>query len=486
MDVLLPVPTTLINRSLREGCFPTCYKEAVVRPLIKKPSADPEECTSFRPVSNLAFVSKILEKVVASQLKWHLCENDLEETLQSAYRQNHSCETALLKVHNDITRAVADNKVVALVLLDMSAAFDTVDHTKMLSILHQLGICSTALDWIASYLADRQQRVLIGDSRSDPQPLNCGVPQGSVLGPLLFTIYTSSLSKIIRQHLQGFHFYADDIQLYVEATPDELPSAIHTLETCIVSVRSWLCSHQLMLNSSKTEFMLISSKRISHNLNDIHLHVGEHSIHSVERVKNLGVTMDHHATMKQHVSSVCRAAFAQLRAINRIKRCLDFQSLEIIMHAFVSFRLDYCNSVLAGINQHLITRLQRVQNAAARVLTGTPKRDHISPVLHSLHWLPIPARIQYKIAIMVFKCIHGTAPQYLQELLQLYAQERELRSNARTLLVIPLCHSSRTANQAFSVIGPTLWNSLPSHVQSSPSLTSFKSSLKTHLFLLHY
>ena len=409
----------------------------------------------------------------------------LQEPLQSAYRQHHSCETAILKVHDDIIRALDDNKIVALVLLDMSSAFDTVNHEYLLATLHHLGIRDIALRWFETYLSDRTQSVLVNSSRSESEPVSCGVPQGSVLGPLLFTVYTLGLGRIIRRHHIDFHLYADDSQVYIASTPEELPSAIKTIEDCLVDIRNWLCSHRLKLNESKTEFLLISSRSTAPQLINKHLSIGGHDIEPAKTVRNLGVVMDSNAVMEDHVKRLCCTAYGQLRAIHRIKNCVDAQTLEVIIHAFISSRLDFSNGVLSGITQRLLQKVQHVQNAAARILTKQPMHAHITPILQSLHWLPVASRVQYKILIIVHKCLYGDAPVYLRNMLQWYTPGRSLRSRNSNKLVIPMCNHVRS-KQAFSVAGPTLWNSIPSDLQNESNFISFKSKLKTYLFATHF
>jgi hypothetical protein len=279
LDDLIPTITNIVNRSLHEGQFPNPFKTAVVNPILKKANADPEVLSNYRPVSNVAFISKILEKVVATQLRRHLQRNELEEPLQSAYRPQHSCETAILRVHNDIIRSLDERKVVLLVLLDMSAAFDTLNHhISLLRTLKRLGVTGLALQWFSSYLQDRSQSVRIRSSTSEPQPLRWGVPQGSVLGPLLFTIYSAGLGAVIRHHLMNYHFYADDSQIYISTHPDQLQGALTALEDCLASVRNWLCGHQLKLNETKTEVLLISSKHNATKWQDVTVKIGDSSI----------------------------------------------------------------------------------------------------------------------------------------------------------------------------------------------------------------
>ena len=206
--------------SLESGVVPGCFKKALVRPLLKKPSLDADCLKNYRPVSNLSFISKQTERVVAARLNEHMSQFELFEPLQSAYKARHSSETALIHVQNNILRAMDQGKVGILLLLDMSAAFETVDHRTLLDRLHaEIGIVGTALDWFESYLVDRHQVVPIRDEHSDSCLLHYGVPQGSVLGPQLFTVYTSPLGRIIRAHGLDYHLFADDSQLYVFVKP---------------------------------------------------------------------------------------------------------------------------------------------------------------------------------------------------------------------------------------------------------------------------
>ena len=280
--------------------------------------------------------------------------------------------------------------------------------------------------------------------------------------------------------------YADDTQLYVSARPDQLGTVITQLEKCLSQVQAWMCGHHLKMNESKTEFLLISSKQLAHKFNTPTLTIGDHAITPTLTARNIGVIMDSHATMEAHVNSVCKSAYQQLFNIRKLKRYLDKDSLECIVHAFVTTKLDFCNSVLCGIGSSLISKLQRVQNSAARILTGKKKFDHITPVLKSLHWLPIQQRIHFKVLVMVYKAVNNTAPTYIRELVQLRQSPRMLRSSDQLLLNIPFSRSSRACHQAFSIAGPVLWNSIPVDIRLASSLSVFKSKLKTYLFSIGY
>ena len=205
-------------------CVPTSdFKNALVIPLLKKSSLDPNVLKNYRPVTNLSFISKILEKIVFNQLVSHLNHNDLIVKFQSAYRSGHSTETALLKVANDLLCNIDSGDVAMLTMLDLSAAFDTLDHDIL---IHRLsftfGLSDNVLNWFKSYLCDRKQKIKIDNFYSDDIPISFGVPQGSVLGPLLFTMYMYPLSKLINSEKFGYHLYADDTQLYCSFKPSSL------------------------------------------------------------------------------------------------------------------------------------------------------------------------------------------------------------------------------------------------------------------------
>ena len=259
LDKLLKPITDIINASLCSGLFPDDFKHAHVNPLLKKTSLPKEDLNSYIPVSNIGFISKILEKVVASRLRSLISSNCLSNVSQSAYKEFHSTETALLKVHNDVTLNIYKGKVTALTLLDLSAAFDTIDHGilfKCLSLWY--GISGTALNWFSSYLTGRHQTIKIANCFSAALPTSCGVPQVSVLGPLLFTLYTTPLSSVIQNHNFDHHIYADDTQIKHRS--------LNQLSDCLQEIFLWMTDSKLKLNADKTEFLIIATPKQSGKL----------------------------------------------------------------------------------------------------------------------------------------------------------------------------------------------------------------------------
>ena len=267
ISVLLTPITNVVNYSLQEGSFPSCFKTAHVTPLLKKAGLDRNILKNYRPVSNLSYISKLIEKAVARQINEHIAQEGISNENQSAYRVFHSTEMALLKIQNDIAISMDKGAAVGLVLLDLSAAFDTIDHTILFNCLqHWYGIAGLVLKWVQSYLNSRKQRIKIDGHLSDAFQLPYGVPQGSVLRPLLFTLYTTPLSSVISQFNVTHHLYADDTQIYLELDSRNFDSSITELTNCLEAVQTWMGNNKLKLNPDKTEFIVIGEDQIRSSL----------------------------------------------------------------------------------------------------------------------------------------------------------------------------------------------------------------------------
>ena len=489
VDELSPIVTSIVNASLNHAIVPLSLKTALIRPLLKKSGLDKEVLKNYRPVSNLSFISKVLEKIVAKRLDDHMLDNNLYSSVQSAYRERHSTETALLKVQSDILTALDSGSGAVLLMLDLSAAFDTIDHDILLSRLNSLyGISGDALDWFKSYLSNRVQRVIIGDTVSECKSLNFGVPQGSVLGPKIYCMYTKPISDIIAGH----YCYADDTQLYIAIEHSaNLHSELLRMERCVADIRNWMRHNMLKLNDDKTELIVFASRYNQHLYSDASMMIGNTTVVCEPQVKNLGVIFDQVMSMRQHVNYTSRTARFHLRNISRIRRYIPEESCKLVVQSLVTSRLDYSNGLLYGIPKSTVSILQSVQNSAARIVTKTAPREHITPVLRELHWLPVDRRIEYKILLYAYKALNGLAPEYLCNMVELYAPDRVLRSASQNLLVVPRGKHCQYGMRTFAMAAATLWNSLnvrdrSNRIRGSPSLESFKSNLKTLLFKEHF
>ena len=240
LQKIIPIVADIVNKPLSCGAVPQCFKHDLVKPLLKKANLDPNCLSNYRPVSNLPFLSKVQECIVLKQVLQHLESHSRLEPFQSACRKCHSTETAMLRVVNDLLQASDSGHVSVLSMFDLSAAFDTIDHDILIKRLRTTFGCSgTFLDWFTSYLSFRTQSVFVGHA-STPSALKCGVPQGSVLGPLIYFVL-KSLSTVICQTGHSYHFFADDSQLHNSSTPSDFPVLVHSLKDCIEDVAEWMC-----------------------------------------------------------------------------------------------------------------------------------------------------------------------------------------------------------------------------------------------------
>ena len=298
-----------------------------------------------------------------------------------------------------------------------------------------------------------------------------------------------NLSVQSREPTNSNHIYT---QLYLSfKAGDDVneKSAIAAMEACVLDIHKWMLSDRLKLNMDKTEFLLIGIKRQLEKVNITTLRLGDMTItQSPSAVKNLGAWFDAQLNMHEHIKKTCSSSFFHIYNIRRIRKYLSRKTTESLVHAFVSSKLDFCNSLLYGLPDVHIAKLQRVQNAAARLVVGLPRFCHITPMLCDLHWLPIRYRIHFKIWLLTFKCLHGLAPKYLSGLLTVSKPSRyNLRNHMGTLLTPASVKFKVTlGDRAFKSSAPKLWNSLPLSIRNIQSLNKFKAQIKTYLFKLAF
>jgi hypothetical protein len=488
LDEVLPLVTHIANLSLAEGCFPDGLKHALVRPTLKKANLDADNLKNYRPISNLSYISKIIEKCVHEQLTHYLDYNNMFAQFQSGYRKGHSCETAITKIHNDILMQIDSKSHVVLMLLDLSAAFDTINHQTLLQRLKtDYNVDGMVLQWFASYLDKRTFAVKVNKTSSDSIFLSIGVPQGSILGPLLFILYTRDLEKIAAKYGFSIHLYADDTQIYFAFDPTRsFSNHMNRLTACFVEIKHWMSHNFLKLNGDKTEMMVLKNARSPYDRVNTFVLDGV-SITASKDAKNLGFYFDTNMSLEKHINNITRICYTNLMNLGRIgsklSRNLKIQMVHSSIHSF----LDSCNSVFGALSDTHVRKLQKIQNAAVRFifgLYGKDKRKSLTSYFKEIHFLPVRFRIRFKICTTVFKCINNLAPKYMSDMLTIRVPNRhQLRTdNDYFLLATPPKPALARTESAFCLSGPKTWNELPYELRARSEYAAFKIILKTYYF----
>ena len=473
IDDLTPHILMIVNASLAAGSLEG-LKESIITPTLKKRNLDVSKLNNYRPIANIEFLSKLTEKVVLSRLNEHMEKNSLHIPQQFGYKKGHSTEHVILEIVDEVLIGFEKGTATLVTLLDLSAAFDTVDLEKLMQILeNHIHTKGTALAWFRSFLFGRHQRVKIGSTTSNLLATKYGVPQGSVLGPVLFNIYIRDLPSFIKSFGFDTSNYADDtntrlkfsLQFQYHNITQRLPQLLKDLE-------SWMNDHFLKLNPDKTEIILFTPDRTQKLIGLMHPYTGH--IRLRNSVNLLGVNLDDTLTLEPHVNSVISSCYFHLRELGKLKHVLSSEDLLTLTHSVISSKLDYCNVILFGLNSRLIENLQKVQNAAARLIFKLPKRSSVRDEIRRLHWLRVEQRFVYKILLTVYKRFYCTCPDFLYSLLEI--------SDSETKSLECTYYNTKHGRRAFRYTAPRLWNKLPLKMRKVESLDTFKKKLKTHLF----
>ena len=472
-SVLGPHILHLVNFSISHCTFPSSWKLASVVPLLKSGSQD--DANNFRPISILPAMSKMCEKIVCIQMSRYLADHHILAPSQYAYRRCHSTEDALVDAVEWITRRVDDGHVAAVTSIDLSRAFDSVDHGVLLSKLNWYGVDPR---WFESYLAGRRQ-VVRGGSLS--LPLSHGVPQGSLVGPILFSIFTNDLPSYLPHG--RLVSYADDTQLLDSAHPDHLSILMSRQEETLLAVKSYFTSNSLKMNPSKTTLLLVGT---SHNLkktSSFHVNFSGHTLTPSPFVKMLGVTIDQTLSWEKHISTVVKKCNSILACLYKIRHHLTPEARKLLIQSLVFPHILYCLSVWGGAAACHMDRVQKVVNFGARVVTGARRRDHISPALSALGWLRMGDLVTRRDSLGVFRALcDPRAPPAVRSLFTRRAavSQRVTRATVAGELEVPPFRLSLSC-RTFSFRAASSWNRLPPAVTASRTRGEFVRRLSNAL-----
>lgn len=472
---LSPSLCQLFNASLASGTVPALYKLSVISPLYK--SGDASQASNYRPLSLLPIVSRLLEKVVHQQLTAYLTEHNLLPETQFAYRAGHSTEDALVLAVNRWRQAKHDRLTTGIALIDMSKAFDRVLHNRLIAELFSLGIHDGVLNWFSNYLTNRFQQVKCGNKVSRPVHCSRGVPQGSVLGPILFTLYTRRLGDAVPVDMKHQEF-ADDILL--DSSNKDPDVVCRMLSEGVSKVAAWLTEIGLLLNSLKTKVLFICPR--GSNMPTQKVYCGPQELSAVLSVKYLGLHIDHDLSWNSHVSALERNISRLVGAMWRNGKALTLRARKAWLVALIRSQLTYAsNAFVPSISAAHLDRLTKLFKRCVRAVFRVYPPVSSQPLLQCLHLQPLSVLFQHKVATFVFRCLNGLASSLFSPMFRLVSQSRSstgtgTRGSGSNLLVVPFVPGP-AGRGLLSFYGSIVWNNLPATVRCQPDRLLFRSAL---------
>jgi hypothetical protein len=462
--------TRICNLSIETGKFPDKWKEARISPIFK--GGKRENCSNYRPVSVLPILSKILEKHVFKYLYEYLQSHNLVVDSQFGFRKNQSCQTALISLTEKMYRAISQGNYFGMVQLDLSKAFDLVNHSLLIKKLTLYRCDDATVEWFTSYLDSRSQTVRIEQSLSESQSIISGVPQGSILGPLLFLMYINDLSLCIR-HSEVL-LYADDTSLSVEG--NNVLEIEYKLCGDVASVLNWCTVNDMVISVLKSSSMIVSTRqKLSKNDMSLNVNLENNVIPCVSCTKILGVCVDNVLSWDEHIRTVCTKIARKLYLLQQIKAFLPIDARKLFFNSYVLPHFDYCSIIWGNCSHALLYKLEKLQKRAARLILDEvldqekTTRSHV--LFSKLGWMPVQDRITFHRAVQAFKCNKGLCDQGLN---QIFEYNRNVHGYNTRYATDNTVHVAQNHINSFSHMGATTWNSLPSSVRSANSLFTFK------------
>ena len=470
--------THIVNCCLELGYFPECWKLSLIKPLPK--TKKPATYGDLRPVSILPALSKVLERIIYNQLYEYVVNNGIINSLQSGFRKGHSTTTVLLNIVDDIFRSTDLGKATLLILLDFSKAFDTLDHSLLCAKLYYHGLDEVSLSFFKNYLSGRFQRVFVEGGVSDFVRITSGVPQGSILGPLLFLIYTADIFNCVSH--SSVQAFADDTQIIYSFEPAFTEQACVSVNEDLRAIEQYAENNNLKLNAAKCSMLIFCPKK--HRLSmeeNVQLFINQTRLQPVKTAKNLGLIIDTKVRFSEHVSMVINKCYAVLKPLYTNISIINFKLRKKLCESFILPKINYANIVyFPCLDTLTLIRLQRMINTCCRFVCRLKKFDHISERLTQLKWFKIRRSYEYHLSVFVHRLLQTSSPSYLRHKLKYRLNVHDLDLRYTHRLALPRFHTAKFKN-SFSYNAPTIYNEISDDIKRM-SLDSFRKKIKHMIF----
>lgn len=481
----LSVITKMVNLSISSSTFPDLWKISLIRPIPKKENV--ASLKDLRPISILPCISKILERIVCNQLIKYLEAENILPQVQSGFRKKHSTATALLDVVDNILAAQDKGMGTILVLLDFTRAFDSINIPLLLAKMTYYGFDIDTVKWFNSYLHLRSQIVEITGNDGKTSSSSCqynirGIPQGSILGPILFILYSADIINKIT-HCQ-YHIYADDLQVYFHFLPADTDQAVIKINEDLDNLAEWANINCMLLNPTKSKYMVMGTKKQVDVImqQNPQIAIQCNPIESVTEARNLGLLMDNHLHFEHHIQEAVRNCMYRLRVLYRIRPYLSVEVRTIVCESLVLSKLNYADVVYGPCLLKRSERLiQRVQNACARFCYNIPPRAHVTPFLNHANLMKMTARRKLHYATLLFGVIKSQRPQYLWDKFTWPDLSRRYCTRSSEYRLVVPHHRTMTFRGSFRFAASKCWNVLLPPLRALKTVETFRRHLKTHL-----
>ena len=476
-EQITPSIAHIINNSITQGKVPQEWKVAKVTPLYKK--GNKTDSGNYRPVSVLSIISKVMERIIYDQMYVYLETNNILYDLQSGFRKSYSTETCLSYLTDHLKAEIDQRNFCGMLLIDLQKAFDTVNHNILLYKLTAMGFKSNVLNWMSSYLSVREQSVNVNGVLSRSQTITCGVPQGSILGPLLFLLYVNDMQAAVKCKLL---LYADDSALLVSGK--DISSIESKLSNELSSISNWLVDNKLSLHLGKTESILFGSRaKLNKTQTNMNIQCNGTVINSKTSVKYLGAEIDQHVSGENMALKVIQKVSSRTKFLARKSKYLDQTTMKLLASAIAHCHIDYaCTSWYSSLTKKTKTKLQTCQNRLIKTVLQLPHRTHLDHShFESLNWLPVEKRVNQLKLGLIHKTLNGLAPKYMSDhFIKTNTSHNINTRSSHASILIPRVNSI-VGKSSLRYTGATEWNKLPASIQNSASHNTFKKSLKSFL-----